>query len=86
MKENLLGLDAAALERFFEAQGEKRFRARQLLRWVHQRGEGEFERMSDLAKGLRDKLGAAACIEAPVIESQTSFLIDQKVWAIVSDP
>ena len=35
MKENLLGLDAIGLERFFEAQGEKRFRARQLLRWIH---------------------------------------------------
>ena len=44
MKENLLGLDAAGLERCFEALGEKPFRARQVLRWVHQRGVGEFER------------------------------------------
>ena len=85
MKENLLGLDAAALERFFEAQGEKRFRARQVLRWVHQRGEGEFERMSDLAKGLRDKLGAAACIEAPVIVGDTAAADGTRKWLLKVD-
>jgi len=85
MKENLLGLDAAALERFFEARGEKRFRARQLLRWVHQRGEGEFERMSDLAKGLRDKLGAAACIEAPVIVGDTAAADGTRKWLLKVD-
>jgi len=85
MKENLLGLDAAALERFFEAQGEKRFRARQVLRWVHQRGEGEFERMSDLAKGLRDKLGAAARIEAPVIVGDTAAADGTRKWLLKVD-
>jgi len=85
MKENLLGLDAAALERFFEAQGEKRFRARQVLRWVHQRGEGEFERMSDLAKGLRDKLSAAARIEAPVIVGDTAAADGTRKWLLKVD-
>jgi 23S rRNA (adenine2503-C2)-methyltransferase len=56
MKENLLGLDAGGLERFFEAQGEKRFRAKQVLRWVHQRGAADFAQMSDLARPLREKL------------------------------
>ena len=85
MKENLLGLDAAALERFFEAQGEKRFRARQLLRWMHQRGEGEFERMSDLAKGLREKLAASARIEAPVIVGDTAASDGTRKWLLKVD-
>ena len=67
MRTNLLGLDADALARFFEAMGEKPFRARQLLRWIHRSGETDFARMSDLAKPLREKLAAAALVEPPVI-------------------
>ena len=44
------------LAAFCERLGEKRFRAVQLYRWIHQRGESDFERMSDLAKTLRGKL------------------------------
>ncbi len=45
--------------------GEKPFRAKQLLRWMHRFGEADFAGMSDLAKGLRDKLAATAVIEPP---------------------
>src|SRR5688500_3470443 len=65
MKANLLGFDATGLERFFEAQGENPFRARQVLRWVHQRHEGDFAQMSDLAKALRGKLVATSAVGAP---------------------
>jgi hypothetical protein len=47
MSTNLLNLDPAALEAFFASVGEKPFRARQVLRWMHQRGEADFGRMSD---------------------------------------
>ena len=67
MKTNLLELDADALEAFFAAQGEKPFRARQILRWIHQRGEADFARMSDIAKGLRERLQAVSTIEAPEV-------------------
>jgi 23S rRNA (adenine2503-C2)-methyltransferase len=85
MKENLLGLDAAALERFFEAQGEKRWRSRQVLRWVHQRGEGEFERMSDLARTLREKLCSVACVEAPRIVGDTAAADGTRKWLLKVD-
>src|SRR5687767_6943140 len=85
MKENLLGFDAAALERFFEAQGEKPFRARQVLRWVHQRAEADFERMSDLAKSLREKLAAAACVAAPVIVGDTAAADGTRKWLLKVD-
>lgn len=55
------------METWFVRQGEKPFHARQMLRWLHQRGIGEFDQMSDLSKGLRAKLGGLALIEAPAL-------------------
>ena len=57
---NLLDFDLDALTAWCASQGEKRFRAVQVFRWVHQKGEADFARMSDLAKSLRDKLAGAA--------------------------
>ena len=57
---NLLDFDLQALTAWCDALGEKRFRAVQLFRWIHQKGEADFTRMSDLAKSLRDKLAGAA--------------------------
>lgn len=67
MKTNLLGLDAAGLAAYFQTLGEKPFRARQVLQWVHQRRESDFARMSDLAKDLRAKLAQGATVAAPQI-------------------
>jgi len=70
---NLLDFDLDALTRWCAAQGEKRFRAVQLFRWLHQKGESDFARMSDLARSLRDKLAGAATVQAlPVISEQAS--------------
>ncbi|HZO01664.1 MAG TPA: 23S rRNA (adenine(2503)-C(2))-methyltransferase RlmN [Burkholderiales bacterium] len=85
MKENLLGFDAAGLERFFAAQGEKPFRARQLLRWMHQRGEADFERMSDLARSLREKLSSIGCVAAPVIVGDTAATDGTRKWLLKVD-
>src|SRR3954463_2603899 len=60
---NLLDFDLEGLAAFCEKLGEKRFRATQLFRWIHQRGASDFTQMSDLAKSLRDKLAGAATIE-----------------------
>jgi 23S rRNA (adenine2503-C2)-methyltransferase len=85
MKRNLLGLDAQGLERFFAEQGEKPFRARQVLRWLHQRHEGDFAQMSDLAKSLREKLGASACVEAPQIVGDTTAADGTRKWLLKVD-
>jgi len=85
MKENLLGLDAIGLERFFEAQGEKPFRARQLLRWMHQRGEGDFAGMSDLARPLREKLPSIAGVVPPVIVGDTAAADGTRKWLLKVD-
>ena len=82
---NLLGLDADGLERFFAAQGEKPFRARQVLRWVHQRRESDFAQMSDLAKDLRAKLAAGASVEAPQIVGDTAAADGTRKWLLKVD-
>jgi 23S rRNA (adenine2503-C2)-methyltransferase len=57
---NLLDFDLEGLTAYCEQLGEKRFRAVQLFRWIHQKGATDFEQMSDLAKSLRAKLQGAA--------------------------
>jgi len=70
---NLLGFDLEGLAAFCEQLGEKRFRATQLFRWIHQKGAADFNAMSDLAKSLRDKLATRAVITAlPIISEHVS--------------
>ena len=70
---NLLEFDRDALGEWCEQLGEKRFRATQLFRWIHQRGESDFAAMSDLAKSFRDKLIVAATVTAlPVASEQVA--------------
>jgi 23S rRNA (adenine2503-C2)-methyltransferase len=82
MSPNLLNLDAAQLVSFFADIGEKPFRAKQLLRWMHQFGEADFSKMSDLAKPLRQKLGASAVIEAPRVVSDATAADGTRKWLI----
>ncbi|MBI5658969.1 MAG: 23S rRNA (adenine(2503)-C(2))-methyltransferase RlmN [Nitrosomonadales bacterium] len=65
MKTNLLDFDPRQLAAWFAGQGEKPFRARQVLRWIHKAGEADFDAMSDLAASLRGKLKETACVLAP---------------------
>jgi 23S rRNA (adenine2503-C2)-methyltransferase len=61
---NLLGLDLEGLAAYCEQLGEKRFRATQLFRWIHQKGAADFDQMTDLAKSLRQKLAGRAHVKA----------------------
>jgi 23S rRNA (adenine2503-C2)-methyltransferase len=70
MTVNLLEHDLESLAAFCERLGEKRFRAVQLFRWIHQRGCSNFEDMSDLAKSLREKLKGVAHVKAMEVISQ----------------
>ncbi len=82
MHPNLLDYDAAQLTGFFAEIGEKPFRAKQLLRWMHQSGEADFSKMSDLAKPLRQKLAACAAIEAPRIVADATAADGTRKWLI----
>jgi len=70
MLANLLDYDLEGLAAFCERLGEKRFRATQLFRWIHQKGAADFEAMTDLARSLRDKLRDVAEIRMPVVNSE----------------
>ena len=73
MTVNLLDFDLDGLAAFCERLGEKRFRATQLFRWIHQRGAHQFDQMTDLAKSLREKLASVATVQAlPVISQHES--------------
>ena len=70
---NLLGYSQSALVDFFAGLGEKPFRARQVLQWIHQRSTESFDDMTDLSKDLRVQLGKIASIRLPeLISGQTS--------------
>ena len=63
MSINLLDFDLDALAAYCEQLGEKRYRATQLFRWIHQRGASDFGQMTDLAKSLRSKLAGKAHVQ-----------------------
>src|SRR5687768_13427713 len=82
MSVNLLDFDAKGLAGFCMEIGEKPFRARQLLRWIHRSGEVDFTAMSDLAKGLRDKLSATAVIEPPQVIGDHTAADGTRKWLL----
>jgi len=70
---NLLDFDLEGLSAYCGGLGEKRFRAVQLFRWIHQKGAGSFDQMSDLALSLRAKLAGIAEVRGlPVTAEQAS--------------
>ena len=83
MTVNLLDFDAEGLTAWFASIGEKPFRARQVLRWMHRFGQSDFDEMTDIAKSLREKLKAMAVVMPPAVVSDRisddgtrKFLID----------
>ncbi len=70
MSANILDYDLEGLAAFCDRLGEKRFRATQLFRWIHQKGASSFDAMSDLAKPLREKLKASARVEGLVVTAE----------------
>lgn len=62
---NLLDLDAERFAAFLAERGEKPFRAKQLMRWMHHFGESDFANMTDIAKATREKLAAEVVISPP---------------------
>ena len=67
-KINLLGYSLESLEVFFNDINEPKFRAKQLIKWVHQKGILDFRQMTDFNKILREKLELIACLKIPMVE------------------
>ncbi|CEM58339.1 23S rRNA (adenine(2503)-C(2))-methyltransferase RlmN [Xanthomonas campestris] len=65
-KQNLLDLDREGLEHFFaDTLGEARYRAHQVMKWIHHRYVTDFDQMTDLGKALRAKLHQHAEVLVP---------------------
>jgi len=82
---NLLGLSPAKLIAFLESIGEKKFRAQQLLKWIHQHGVTDFAVMTNLAKPLREKLATLADVRFPEIVEQKDSADGTRKWLIRVD-
>ena len=81
-KVNLLGMSEEKLTAFFESLGEKRFRVKQVMQWMHQRGVIDFDAMSDLSKVLRAKLATVAEINLPELVSEQTSEDGTRKWLV----
>lgn len=82
---NLLGMTQSQLEQFFISLGEKKFRAQQVLKWIHHAGVTDIEQMTNLGKALRDRLLELAEVRPPQIVSQHDSEDGTRKWAIRVD-
>ena len=82
---NLFDLDRRSLEAFFIDIDEKPFRATQIIKWIHQQGIIDFDRMTNLSLALRDNLSRVACITLPKIVSQNTSSDGTHKWLIRID-
>jgi 23S rRNA (adenine2503-C2)-methyltransferase len=79
---NLLGLSIPELQAFCAALGEKPFRAKQLMRWIHQAGVDDFAAMTDISKAFREALAKSAAIEAPRVRRDTTAADGTRKWLL----
>jgi 23S rRNA (adenine2503-C2)-methyltransferase len=78
--DNLLDFDQTALKAYCERVGEKSFRATQLFRWIHHRGVGDFDGMTDLARSLRAKLAGTAEVRPLSVMTEKSSTDGTRKW------
>lgn len=72
------------MTRFFDGLGEKPFRARQVLKWIHQRNAFQFDEMTDLSKDLRAQLDAVASVELPTLVTEQKSADGTVKWLFES--
>lgn len=79
---NLLGMPRKKLEAFFAEIGEKPFRAKQVMQWIHHNGVSEFDEMTNISKGLRAKLKEICEIKAPEVTYQNTSSDGTRKWVM----
>ena len=79
---NLLGLSPSELAAFCAGLGEKPFRAKQLMRWIHHAGVEDFGSMTDISKAFREALEKTAVIEAPAVRRDTTASDGTRKWLL----
>ena len=81
-KPNLAGMSLQKLEAFLAELGEKPFRARQLMKWIHQRGVIDINAMTDISKSLREKLKLVAELKLPTSVEEISSEDGSRKWIL----
>lgn len=81
-KTNLLGMNLAQLEAFFLGLGEKKFRAAQVMKWMHHRCAASFDEMTDLSKKLREKLQNCAEVRPPKVVLENISNDGTRKWVL----
>ena len=64
---NLLDFTLEEMEEFISSSGKEKYRARQIMKWLHQSGSISFDDMTTLSRDFREKLAAIARIQRPQI-------------------
>ncbi|MEO6170546.1 MAG: 23S rRNA (adenine(2503)-C(2))-methyltransferase RlmN [Lysobacter sp.] len=86
-RKNIFDLERVELEDFFETVlGEKRYRAHQVMKWIHHRYVTDFDEMTDLGKALRSKLHQYAEVRAPMVLMEKPSVDGTHKWLIGMDP
>ncbi len=81
-KTNLLGFSLQQMETYFAELGEPKFRALQVLKWIHQFGVDDFQAMTNVSKPLRDKLAVVATIVEPNVIYQGDSKDGTRKWVL----
>ncbi len=84
-KINLLGLSPAKMEAFFADMGEKKFRAQQMLKWIHQFGQPDFHSMTNMSKELRQRISDVAEIRLPEVVYEDFSKDGTRKWVMRVD-
>jgi len=79
---NLLNLTLTELEEYLTTIGEPKFRAKQIFKWVHQRGIDDFKSMTDLSKDLRNVLESRFTVKAPEIIFEEFSKDGTRKWVV----
>lgn len=79
---NLLNLNQPQLAEYFTSIGEKPFRAKQLMRWMHHFGVLDLDQMTDIAKVLREKLRQEAEFRLPDVQLEQVSDDGTRKWLI----
>ena len=78
-KTDIMSLDLSELEAQLEAGGEKKFRAKQIYKWLHVKRIFDFDKMTDLSVQLREHLKDNFCINGLFVQKKLESSIDNTV-------
>lgn len=84
-KINLLGFSPSQMEAFFAELGEKKFRAQQMLKWIHQYGQSDFDEMTNMSKALRQRLSEIAEVRLPEVVYENTSKDGTRKWVMRLD-